>query len=84
MHLLKGGPTPKNPVTLRGLRFAMKVRVTVEYDLPPGDRGTLLHREELRWASSLPELGLLSATIEVQLINEERLQPKEVPQSNLS
>jgi hypothetical protein len=63
----------------------MKVRVIVEYDLPPEDRGTLLQREERRWASSLPELGLLEATIEVKLINEDRLpQPKEVHQSNLN
>ena len=64
----------------------MKIRVTVEYEVPPGDnRGILLRWEERRWTASLPELGLLEATIEVELIDEERLpQAKEVPQSNLN
>jgi hypothetical protein len=62
----------------------MKVRVIFEYDLPPEDRGTLLQREERRWASALPELGLLEATIEVKLIEDRLPQPKEVHHSDLN
>ena len=44
----------------------MKARVTIEYDLPEGDRTVLREREEQRWITCETLLALRSAA-EVEL-----------------
>ena len=51
----------------------MKARVTIEYDLDPGDTAPLAalrEREEQRWITSETFLGLRSAMVKVELIEE--------------
>jgi hypothetical protein len=48
----------------------MKIRVIIEYDLPPGDRVVLRDREEQRWAKSETVLLLPgSAMVKVELLD---------------
>jgi len=50
----------------------MKARVTIEYDLDPGDPAPLAalrEREEQRWITNETVLGL-SATVKIELIEE--------------
>ena len=48
----------------------MKARVTIEYDIPEGDRTVLREREEQRWITCETLLALRSATVKVELIEE--------------
>ena len=48
----------------------MRAKVTIEYDIPDGDRVAIRDREEQRWISSEAVLALPSATVKVELIDE--------------
>jgi len=51
----------------------MKARVTIEYDIPDGDRTALRDQEEQRWISSETLLQLHSAVVRVKVIDESGL-----------
>ena len=53
----------------------MRARVTIEYDLPDGDRAALREREEQRWLRSETLLALSSAVVKVELLDRPSLGP---------
>ena len=48
----------------------MKARITIEYDLPEGDRTKHREREERRWMTCETLRQLRSAVVRVELIDE--------------
>jgi len=54
---------------------AMRARVTIEYDLPEGDRVALREQEEQRWVTSETLLVLRSAVVMVELLDRPLLGP---------
>jgi hypothetical protein len=55
--------------TARNGETHMKTRVTVEYNLPAGDRVAVRDQEEQRWITSQTVLALPgSATVKVELL----------------
>jgi hypothetical protein len=48
----------------------MKARITIEYDLPEGDRTTHREREERRWMTCETLRQLRSATVKVEFDDE--------------
>ena len=53
----------------------MRARVTIEYDVPDGDRVALREREEQRWITSETLLALPSAVVKVELLDRPSLGP---------
>jgi hypothetical protein len=51
-------------------RPIMRARVVIEYDIPNGDRIALRDREEQRWIRSETLLGIPSASIEFEWVDE--------------
>ncbi len=52
----------------------MRAKVTIEYDVPPGDRARLRQSEEQRWMNSETVLTLPgSATVRIELLEGEGL-----------
>jgi hypothetical protein len=48
----------------------MKARITIEYDLPEGDRMRLREREERRWMTCETLRQLRSSVVRVELLDE--------------
>ena len=53
----------------------MRARVTIEYDVPEGDRVAIRDREEQRWVTSETLLALSSAVVKVEQLERPSLGP---------
>jgi len=51
----------------------MRARVTIEYDIPDGDRTVLRDREEQRWISCETLLALPSTVVKVEVLDQPSL-----------
>ena len=71
----EGGELEAGPIVTDGrgrfrLEAGMKARITIEYDLPEGDRTTHREREERRWMTCETLRQLRSAVVKVELSEE--------------
>ena len=53
----------------------MRARITIEYDVPEGDRVALREREEQRWITSETLLSLPTAVVKVEPLDRPSLGP---------
>jgi len=65
----------------RWLSDAMRARITIEYDVPEGDRVAIREREEQRWVTSEAVRVLPRTVVMVELLDRPSLGPRPSPSS---